>query len=195
MDIWIVVIFLVIMVGGGVFIIYGAITVTCGVIDSIISKKWKKEFNKMVEERLNAGTLKTQDQMENLHETFISQKNSNSFYEITIDMKDMLNNFLLYAKGLNEESRDLITSFIEHKKEIIPFKGVPYEERDYMIKINKHLIGNEAQNYYAVQNLRLLGDRMAKRNRKYKKTKKFGIWGIVVGIISIAATVIAYIYR
>jgi len=192
MEYWEVALFFVGLVGVSFFLIIGTYSIAAALSEAPLSNKWKKEFNKKIEERLQEGTLKNQSEIEQLYDTFLIEKNKNSFFSIKIGMEEMLNNFLLNAKGLNEENRSLINSFIKNKREIILFEGIPNEERDYLFKINSHLIENESQNCYAIANLKLLGDQLAKRHRYYKKNFRVGIWSLIFGILGVAATVLTY---
>ena len=144
-------------------------------------KKKNKKFNELIHSKFGKGLLSNQSDLQILFDAFVSENDSSWFFRYTPSLVPMLENFLL--DDIEETEKNLIMSFIQEKQTLIPFDGVPTEERIILTTICNSL--NDKQDALLIANLKQLGATMATRYNDYEKTKKISKKSFVISVISV----------
>ena len=156
-------------------------------------KKWKNKFNKLIYNKLKNGLLYNQYDVHTIFKAFVSEmEDSTFFYKFTLSLVEMLENFVLSADDLEEKEKNLIMSFIQKEMTLIPFDGVPTEERIILTTICNNL--NEKKDASLIDNLKQLGVIMSTRYYDYKRIEKRSKRSFNFAIISTISTIIGIIF-
>ena len=155
----------------------------------VLNNNWKGDFNIDLKESLDNNKIVIKSDVEKLFEAF--KKSRMTFLPVRIKLRDALNHFLFSFADLENEKRNLINGFIDEENEMVPFRGVSYEEGVALTAIYTLLKINCIENKEVIEKLKNLGKVMAKRNKKEKITK----WSLIIAIIGVIATIATFLAK
>ena len=161
------------------------------IVSNFVMKKRHKAFNGLICNKLKNGLLSNQSDIQVLFNAFVSEHDNNSFFHFPLSLVQMLENFYLSTEILEESDKNLIMSFIQNEVKLMPFVGVPPEERVILTSICNNL--DKEKDSLLIDNLNQLGIAMAARYEGYKRKDKLSKWSLGIAIIGTLGTIVGVI--
>lgn len=148
----------------------------------------KKLFQKRLSSKIKDGLISKKEDLQIIYDGLLNKENWMFVYNESL--LNLVTDYIAETENIKPEVYNLLKDILAQENSLLPFEGVPSEERVILTTINNYLKEKNLTDLSVM--LSELGPIMSARYRNYNKTARqtkhslyVGVFGVIIGVVSL----------